>query len=75
MNTRCQSHSTSGFARLSDWGKKMKVKHGVQWRLLMVMNCIIFLDSVGLMFILKRDYRRSGSCSKQLLSRSYMYNI
>lgn len=56
-------------------GKKMKVKHRVQWRLLMVMNCIIFLDSVGLMFILKRDYRRSVSGSKQILSRSYMYNI
>lgn len=56
-------------------GKKMKVKHRVQWRLLMVMNCIIFLDSVGLMLILKRDYRRSVSGSKQILSRSYMYNI
>lgn len=53
----------------------MKIKHRVQWRLFMVMNCIISLDRVGLMFILKRDYRRSDSCSKQILSRSYMYSI
>ena len=53
----------------------MKIKHRVQWRLFMVMNCIIFLDRVGLTFILKRDYRRSDSCSKQILSRSYMYSI
>ena len=28
VNTRCQSHSTSGFARLSDWGKKWRLSTG-----------------------------------------------
>lgn len=39
------------------------------------MNYIIFLDRVGLMFILERDYSSSDSCSKQILSRSFMFDM
>lgn len=53
----------------------MKVKCRVQQRLLTVMNSIIFLDRVGLTVILKRDYSKSDSCSEQILSRSFMFNI
>lgn len=53
----------------------MKVKCRVQERLLMIMNYIIFLDRVGLAFILKRDYSKSDSYSKQILSRSFMFNM
>lgn len=75
MNTTYQSHRTSGFARLQDWGRIMKVECRVQERLLMIMNYVIFLDRVGLTFILKRDYSKSDSCSKQILSRSFMFNM
>lgn len=44
------------------------------------MNYIIFLeknflDRVGLMFILERDDSSSDSCSKQILSRSFMFDM
>lgn len=61
--------------KVTGLGGIMKVKCRVQERLLMIMNYVIFLDRVGLTFILKRDYSESDSCSKQILSRSLMFNM
>lgn len=59
------------------WGNK-----GREWRLSQGTMEIIYGNELchfsrqsWIMFILKRDYSKSDSCSKQILSKSFMFNI